>query len=431
MKRTGFEMKKDLLIIFTFKYPFEPPTEQFLDDELRFLACEDLDILLVPYAREKKDAMYAFPGTQTNISVCGIKRSCLLRETFFGLMSVMKHIGYLWSDIRRLRAEHPRSRSHALKKTLKDHIQAGALFRHFVRQIPDKVLRGRNRIILYSYWLNPAAAAAALFKKRLKKQYSVPVAAYARAHGEGDLYRDGLDRCRPCLKLLNEELDAVFPISRNGRDALIRDGIPKAETYRLGVKKQASFLASGNSVPLVVSCSVINGNKRVEKIAEILSRIPREIRWVHFGGGEQEQIVRAFCEKKLPGNVFRELRGWTAHDAILDFYREETPDLFLNVSKVEGIPVSMMEAMSCSVPCAATDVGATGEIVADGRNGFLLSADFDVDEAARKISGYLFGDEEEKTRMRKNAYATFEQEYDSAINYAAFAKRIMSGEGNA
>ena len=31
-------MKKTLLIIFTFKYPFEPPTEQFLDDELRFLA---------------------------------------------------------------------------------------------------------------------------------------------------------------------------------------------------------------------------------------------------------------------------------------------------------------------------------------------------------------------------------------------------------
>ena len=423
-------MKRDLIVIFTFKYPFQPPTEQFLDDELHFLAEENADILLVPYARERADAKYEFPGTKTNISVCGIKRSSLPLELCSGLLSLTWNAGNPLRDIRTLlKNPQVRNKTRAMKETLKEYVQAGALFREFARQIPDDVFRDRSRIVLYSYWLNPAAAAAALFKKHLKKRYSVPVAAYARAHGEGDLYRDGLDRCRPCLKLLNEELDAVFPISRNGRETLLKDGILRVETFRLGVKKQASFLASGNSVPLVVSCSVINVNKRVEKIAEILSRILREIRWVHFGGGETEQIVRDFCEKHLPGNVRWELRGWTAHDAILDFYRTEKPDLFLNASRLEGIPVSIMEAMSCSIPCAATDVGASGEIVADGRNGFLLPVDFDMDETARKISGYLFGDEAEKMRMRKNAYATFEQEYDSAVNYAAFAKRLLSGGG--
>ena len=421
-------MKKDLLIIFTFKYPFEPPTEQFLDDELRFLAEEDVDILLVPSAREKNKAEYVFPGTRKNISVCEIKRSCLPCETFSGLLSLAGHAGYLRRDIGRLLKEaRPQSKLHALKETLKEHIQAGVLYRDFVRQIPDRILRDRNRIILYSYWLNPAASAAALFKKYLRKKYSVQVSAYARAHGDGDLYRAGMNHYRPCLALLNEELDAVFPVSRGGRESLTQDGIPRAETYRLGVKRTSPFLASGNSVPLVVSCSVMNDNKRVEKIAEILARIPREIRWVHFGGGANEQSVRAFCEKNLPGNVFRELRGWTTHETIMDFYREETPDLFLNVSMMEGIPVSMMEAMSCSIPCVATDVGASGEIVTDKHNGFLLPVDFDVDGAARIISGYLFGDEEIRMRMRKNAYAAFEQEYDSAANYAAFAKRIVSG----
>ena len=323
--------------------------------------------------------------------------------------------------------------------SLKEYVQAGALFRAFVKQIPDDVLRDRNRIILYSYWLNPAASAAALFKKHLKKRYSVPVAAYSRSHEDtenaslaGDLNR-GMDHYRPCLALLNEGIDTVYPISRNGRDSLMKDGILRAETFRLGVKKQAPFLPSvdHDHIPLVVSCSVMIVNKRVEKIAELLSRITREIRWIHFGGGETEQCVRDFCERHLPGNVHWELRGWTAHDVILDFYRAEKPDLFLNVSRLEGIPVSIMEAMSCSIPCAATDVGASGEIVSDGRNGFLLPVDFDVNGTARRISDYLFGGEDEKMRMRKNAYATFEQEYDSAVNYAAFAKRIMSGEGNA
>ena len=425
-------MKKDLLIIFTFKYPYEPPTEQFLDDELHFLAEKDVDILLVPSAREKNKSMYAFPGTRKNISVCEIKRSCLPCETFSGLLALAGRTGYLRRDIGRLLKDaRLKSKTNALKETIKDYIQAGVLRRDFIRQIPDQVLRDRNRIILYSYWLNPAALAAALFKRYLRKKYSVPVSAYARAHGDGDLYREGLNHYRPCLSLLNEELDAVFPVSSGGRESLVQDGILRAETHRLGVRKTSPFLASGNSVPLVVSCSVMNDNKRVEKIVEILARIPREIRWVHFGGGANEKSVRACCEKTLPGNVFWELRGWTSHDSIMDFYREETPDLFLNVSMMEGIPVSMMEAMSCSIPCAATDVGASGEIVTDSRNGFLLPVDFDVDGAARKISGYLFGDEEEKERMRRNAYATFEKEYDSAVNYTAFAKRIVSGGADA
>ena len=90
-----------------------------------------------------------------------------------------------------------------------------------------------------------------------------------------------------------------------------------------------------------------------------------------------------------------------------------------------------MEAMSCSIPCAATDVGASGEIVSDGRNGFLLPVDFDVRETARKLDDYLSAPAERKNRMRKNAYETFEQDYDSAVNYAAFARRILSGSQNA
>ena len=88
-------MKKDLIVIFTFKYPFQPPTEQFLDDELHFLAEEDMDILLVPYAREKKETKYAFPETRENISVCEIRRSSLLREMCSGLLSTMWNIGSL------------------------------------------------------------------------------------------------------------------------------------------------------------------------------------------------------------------------------------------------------------------------------------------------------------------------------------------------
>jgi glycosyltransferase involved in cell wall biosynthesis len=59
------------------------------------------------------------------------------------------------------------------------------------------------------------------------------------------------------------------------------------------------------------------------------------------------------------------------HDAVRDFYLTQPVDVFVNASTTEGVPVSIMEAMSFGVPVVATDVGGTGELV-NSRNGALL-----------------------------------------------------------
>ena len=41
----------------------------------------------------------------------------------------------------------------------------------------------------------------------------------------------------------------------------------------------------------------------------------------------------------------------------------------------EGIPIAILEAMACRVPVIATDVGAVGEIITHGENGFLVKRD--------------------------------------------------------
>lgn len=47
-------------------------------------------------------------------------------------------------------------------------------------------------------------------------------------------------------------------------------------------------------------------------------------------------------------------------------------DLFLLTSRAEGIPTSILEAMSCGLPVIATDVGSMGEVVEDGVTGFVV-----------------------------------------------------------
>ena len=50
-------------------------------------------------------------------------------------------------------------------------------------------------------------------------------------------------------------------------------------------------------------------------------------------------------------------------------------DLFILTSNYEGLPMTIIEAMSCGKPIVASDVGGISEIVENGRNGFISDND--------------------------------------------------------
>ena len=59
--------------------------------------------------------------------------------------------------------------------------------------------------------------------------------------------------------------------------------------------------------------------------------------------------------------------------------------LFINVSESEGVPVSIMEALSCGLPIIATNVGGVSEIV-DAHVGVLIDKDFVFNDVSHAIS---------------------------------------------
>ena len=64
----------------------------------------------------------------------------------------------------------------------------------------------------------------------------------------------------------------------------------------------------------------------------------------------------------------------------MNYYNTYEIDLFVNLSTIEGVPVSIMEAQSSGIPVLATDVGSSKEIV-DDDNGFLIPKDFEMNLA--------------------------------------------------
>src|SRR5690606_4461585 len=110
------------------------------------------------------------------------------------------------------------------------------------------------------------------------------------------------------------------------------------------------------------------------------------IEWHHFGGGQPHDELKIAVAPGTAANktISIHLHGWTRQEDLFHIYENNHVDCFVNVRESEGIPVSIMEAMSYGIPVIATDVGASREIV-NNRNGFLLDVDFDLDDLLKDI----------------------------------------------
>ena len=89
-----------------------------------------------------------------------------------------------------------------------------------------------------------------------------------------------------------------------------------------------------------------------------------------------------------------------------------------------------MEAISFGVPVIATDVGGTGEIVFDGKNGFLLRQDFDTDSLTAKILDFVNMPDFEYSNFCEKSREAFVNNFDAKKNYLSFCGKLIKDESS-
>jgi len=275
---------------------------------------------------------------------------------------------------------------------------------------------------VYGYWLTVPMA----WYEWKKAFPHIPLV--ARAHGM-DLYEERSPQRYLCgQRQMMECADRVFCVSEDGA-AWLKGKYPefhqKVEVSRLGVP-EAPLRNRGNTRGEfhIVTCSYLVPWKRVSLLIEALSRCPFPLVWTHLGGGELEGELRERAEKTLPARIRWRITGELSREEVLRFYQEIPVDLFVNVSETEGLPVSIMEAMSYGIPVAATDVGGTREIVIHGENGHLWSVNVSPEEIAGTLQWFFRLPGEKRQRMQEAAWRIWYERVNAESQYPGFVEKL-------
>lgn len=139
-------------------------------------------------------------------------------------------------------------------------------------------------------------------------------------------------------------------------------------------------------------------------------------------GPERAKIEQEINERKLESTV--RLLGLRSDVRQL----LAAADVFLLTSISEGIPVTIIEAMSARLPIVATDVGGVSEVVEHGRHG-LLTRNADDGALATSILKFLKDPSLRQTLGENGRRRAAEEFSESAMHerYASLYQEVMDG----
>ena len=106
----------------------------------------------------------------------------------------------------------------------------------------------------------------------------------------------------------------------------------------------------------------------------------------------------------------------------MDFYASAPIDCFIQLSSTEGLPVSIMEALSFGIPVIATDVGGVSELIS--RNGILLKNKMSADDVADAIICIYNMDSKDIEMTRQASYDMWKAKFNANDNIHVF-KEIL------
>jgi glycosyltransferase involved in cell wall biosynthesis len=216
------------------------------------------------------------------------------------------------------------------------------------------------------------------------------------------------------LKLSAYLCKRTICVSRKLRDCLVEDfGFPawKLKTVYNGISvsefvpsesrryEVRARLGLGRDEFTLVCVARLNQQKGIDILIQAMARVLRDgvpCKSLIVGDGPlRDELMEQVREMGLSGHVFFE--GF--HEDVRPYLQASSA--FILTSHMEGLPLSLLEAMACGLPSIVTDVGGNAEVITHGVHGLIVRPG-SIDAVAEAIT-YLATHPQERAQMARMA----------------------------
>ena len=221
------------------------------------------------------------------------------------------------------------------------------------------------------------------------------------------LFKDGFS-----FRFVSENTDLLTGVITDNESIL------KFDLARLD-PRGAKWSSVYTTIPPAVQASAIEGRRPVfrrkifwlgrldrQKRPELLLSIAEQLRWAGsdivfdvYGA----PLLDAFDIASFASHPNISYRGEI--DGFDNFLHDDDYDALINTSSFEGLPISILGALSAGLPVIAPDVGGVGEVVKNGETGFLVKGSDDSELVRAYVNAIklLYSGPAEYLRMRRGA----------------------------
>ena len=411
------------LVLLANQYPFLSGDHMFVAAEMPALAAHFDEVVVFNYAPGVPEAMAAMPdNVRFGGSLYGIPRN----EKIKALLSprnLIRLAGVALAELRTGRLKHH-------SRTFLAGSIAGMGLANDAR-LRAALYEGGVETTVYSFWGMGIGMLVPWIRPRVGS-VNLRLHRYDLYEEESGYlpFRPAMFRRSTRILAISEEsrgyLMKTHPRENLAEKIIVRRLGSAAPLAAAGSQTHGSGAGAGALEPghTVVSCSHVIPVKRVARILDALGKLTlgTPLTWIHFGGGALEEELRNRAAMVDRPGLAVEIRGATPHGDILEYYRTHHVAAFINVSSSEGVPVSIMEAISHDIPVIATDVGGTAEIVgAELGTGELIPAGFSDEDLVAALQHVLAA--EPGSYSPRELWA---QRYNAAVNAEATASLIAT-----
>lgn len=195
------------------------------------------------------------------------------------------------------------------------------------------------------------------------------------AHGWA--FTDGVGKLRQFIfskieKLLAGLADTIICVSKYDYDLAQRKHVlwkGNGMIIKNGIKKPEEFDKNYNSIPYITMVARFDNPKMQMMLIDALNSIASSLNYeCHFIG---DGALKSDCEKRVQTLGLSKKIFFEGFKTNVDDYLKKS-HINILISNYEGLPLSIIEAMSYSNAIMASEVGGIPELINENSNGFLV-----------------------------------------------------------